>query len=173
MTEEEIYRKILERKMTGIHYHLELSEYYKFLAVDKYWCLHKKHANCEMKDYEKTVNKYMEYTNKLIKTASPEIRRVVPDSWYGYKRQDVNPSEKRKAVRDGFQMWLDWEIETKSLYLEYYAELKQMNSLTLARMVGHMIMDEDEEISEAESMMLDLADAEYSMEKIKETDSWE
>jgi hypothetical protein len=89
--------------------------------------------------------------------------KIIPDSWYKYTRQDVDSATKKTAVKNGLQVWVDWEKETKKLYEESYKELFDLGEIAAAMKIKELVCDVDCELKKAERYQLDKKAVDYDM----------
>ena len=105
----------------------------------------------------------MNHFNRLLPNAPMERPNVIPESWLGYTRQDVDAGTKTSAVKTAIKRWVGWERETKDLYESMYAELLNENEIAAASFVLEYVKDVDRELKDAEKMHIDLESVGYDI----------
>lgn len=161
MTLGDIFAKITQHQIKGLMIHSQLAEYYGFLGLSGYSKCHEHHYYAESCNYMKLIGYYLCHCNKLIETLPVENPKVIPDSWYKYSRQDVDVNTKQTAVKNGVEMWVNWEKETKKLYEELYTELVNIGEIAPSIKIKCLIEDVDKELKEATQHHLNLKLVDY------------
>lgn len=84
--------------------------------------------------------------------------------WRSYRRQDVDATTKRRAVKDAMAKWVEWERKTKDLYSTSYKELLNDNAIDFADFVKeNLVLDVSKELAFAESLYMELENCDYDM----------
>ena len=163
MTTEEIFAEISAHQIKGVMLHAQMSECFDFLNLCGWKKLHK-HRMCEeLKDYCRIRAFYICEYGVLLQDKKTEDPAVIPTSWHGKARSDVDASTKRRAVREKIRHGVDREKETKKLYESYYTQLGYLSDATAMQMLCDMICETSEEVKMAEKMLLELEDVDYDM----------
>lgn len=168
MTTEEIFKTILERMVKGLMVHEQLANYYDFLGLQGYRRCHEYHYIKENEGYRKMSHYYIKKYNMLM----PEFRfdnpEIIPSSWYGYHRQEVDTKTKRQAVQDGLNEWVKWEGATCTLYEKMYKELIDIGEFAAAAKICELITEVEHELQTAEKYQLNKIAVDYDMNIIIE-----
>lgn len=173
MSIEQIFKELSAHMLEGIMFHLEMTDYYSFLALRRYSQDHENHAKSEMTAYREICDYYMNHCNQFIE--EPQLTRpeVVPQLWRTYKRQDVDVSARKQAVKNGVEKWISWETETKELYQRLYEELENIGELAAACRVLILVQDVDYELAAAQQKKLELDAVDYDMTYILERQDYD
>ena len=166
MTAEEIFASIVNHQIRGVMFHAQMADYFDFLSLRGYKRLHECHYYEESCEFRSTCRYYINHYGKLISpgvTADPE---VIPSGWLKYSRSDVDAGTKRTSTKKAFQMWVDWEKDTKKLYQQAWKDLMEIGDVASALFVKDMICDVDCELKCAERMELDLKSVDFSLDVI-------
>lgn len=157
----EIFKSIIAHQLEGVMFHVEMADYYSFLSLSGYAAEQEKHAREEMASYRLMSRYYTEHYNRLV--GKPEFNdpAVIPDVWGNYRRQDVDASTKRQAVKAGFEKWTTWETETKALYQSLYKELIKADDYAGAFRVEQLVRSVDDELAGAQARQLALELVDY------------
>lgn len=93
-----------------------MSEYYRFLNLNKYADFHSHQAKEEFDTLDHFQKWYITYHEKLIPSTTISIEHIIPVDWYSHIKQDVDKATVREGVKNGHVKWVNWEAETKKLY---------------------------------------------------------
>lgn len=168
MTVSEIFAKLNSHMIEGIMLHDQFASYYDFLNLVGYKRCHKYHALHEMKARRKTLEYYTSHFGKPVEDIKATDPKVIPANWYAHTRRDADAGTKRKAVKEGFMKWNEWEKNTKDLYQRAYKELMETGEIAAALFIGKLIKDVDCELKEVEKHALKLSDVDYDIVYIYE-----
>ena len=168
MTCEEIFTKLSEHMIKGLMVHEHLATYYDFLGLPGYRDCHEYHFLKESCAYRKLCRYYVNHYNKLIPETRFDEPDIIPEGWYSHKRQDVDQTTKKNAVKSGLVKWVDWETQTKKLYQEMYQELLDNGSVASAEFLCEYIADVDCELQDAYMYWLSKEAMNYDMSVIIE-----
>ena len=156
MEVSEIFARMKAHALEGMVFHDEMVRYFSFLNLKSYAELHKEHYEEETKGYQKLCDYYINHYNELIPEQPMNRPDVIPESWYRYRRQDVDTGTRNNAIRVAHGKWVDWERETKSLYEEMCHELMEKGEVAASMFVSCYVTNVDEELAEAERRHIDL-----------------
>lgn len=168
MTCEEIFTKLAEHQVKGLMVHEQLANYYDFLGLPGYRDCHEYHFLKESCAYRKLCRYYVNHYGKLIPETSFDNPEIIPDSWYNHKREDVDISTKKKAIKQGLTEWVNWETSTKKLYQDMYKEMIDNGSVASAKFLCEYIADVDHELKKATEYWLNKEAIDYDMAVIIE-----
>jgi len=163
MTIDEIFSILNEHMIEGLMTHSQLSDYFGFLGLDGYQMCHKYHYFEENCNYKKLGDYYLHHYNKIIIEKPFKNPSVIPENWYQYSRQDVNPNTRKNAIQVGMDKWVKWEQDTKKLYEALYQEAMKINEVSAAQEIKKYVIDVDEELAYACQRNLELNAMEYSV----------
>lgn len=149
MTVEEIYSKIAAHMVKGLMIHSQLADYYYFLNLPGYGCCHEYHFLKENEYYRSFVRGFIKAHNRLIPEIPISNPKVIPSTWYKYRMTDLDAGVIKSAVKDGLEMWVKWETETKELYEDMYKELLDIGSISDTITLEGMICDVSKELETA------------------------
>jgi hypothetical protein len=156
MTIEEVFAQIGQHMIKGLMVHTQLSDYFNFLGLTGYHKCHEYHYYEESINYRKISNYYLEHYDKFITDFHVSNPQMIPEKWYQYSRQQVDPSTRNSAIQAGFEKWIKWETETLKLYQDLYKELLNMNEIAAASEINYYIDDVNKELSKAQQKYLEL-----------------
>lgn len=164
MSVEDIFVELSEHMLKGLMFHEEMANYFAFLCLEGYSYRHEHQYEEESKSYRKITNYYITHYNQLIpKRGRLETPQLIPNTWYGHDRKDVDANIKRNAIREAFQSWVNWEKETKELYESKRTELCEMKEVSAALFIDCFIRDVDNELKDAETELLNLMAINFDM----------
>lgn len=163
MLVSEVYSKLVAHQIKGLMVHEQLAEYYDFLGLRGYKRCHEYHYFLENKTLRKTIRYYINHHNMLVPKIEIKDPKIIPDSWYKYSRYDVDISTKRSAIKNGMEVWKEWEIETKDFYETMFNELCEIGEVASANFVNCLIEDVDCELKYVERYCLNLKATDYDL----------
>ena len=166
MTVEEIFSEIANHMIEGLMIHSQLADYYGFLGMDGYQACHNYHFFDESVNYRKILNYYEHHYDKLVIEKRAKDPDVIPESWFNYKRMDVDTETKKNAVKAGFEKWITWEQDTKTLYEVLFKELMDINEVAAAMELKKYICDVTEELAFAKQKMIEISAGGYDISDI-------
>lgn len=166
MTVQEIFADLSQHMIKGIMIHEQFANYYDFLGLSGYSKCHEYHYLCETAQHRKLNRYFIEHFNQLIEEKRVEDPEVIPDGWYRYIRQDVDPATKSNAVKSGLESWERWETETKQLYERMYVELFNLGEIAAASLVKEFICDVNHELKKVQKYRLCKTATLYNIEGI-------
>ena len=150
----------------GMMIHDQLKNYYNFLNLKGYNKCHEYHFMQESKGYIIFNNYIMNHYNKLIPNSKIQNPYVIPESWFKYQRKDVDPSTKKKAIKEGIDIWIKWQTQTKELYEHVYRELIDNGDIAFAIELSQFIKDVDNQLAQANQEFLNLKSLDYDLQYI-------
>lgn len=163
MTREEIFSAISARQIEGIMLHDQMAQCFTFLHLDGYKRLQEFRFMDEAAEHRSMVRFYIERYNRLIPGAHANNPAILPESWMGRTRLEVDTSTKRMAVRDMFKRWVNWESSTLSSLQAHAQILYNSGDVVGADYIGRMAKDVADELKTATGMMIDLDAVDYDM----------
>lgn len=166
MTREEIFTELLNHMVKGLMIHDQMANYYDFLGLEEYKDCHEKHYFKENKSYRKLYHYYIARYNRLIPDFRFDNPNIIPSSWLGYSRQDVDMKTRQQAIEDGLNKWIKWEGSTLTLYQKMYQELMALGDVAGAAEVLKLVKDVEKELQQAEQYQLYKKAMNYDMPTI-------
>ena len=166
MTVAEIFSELSAHMVRGLMTHSDFADYYYFLNLCGYGDLHLEHYIEESLAHRDLQKWYIIHYNRLLPQNKIDYESVIPESWYKYKRTDVDANTIEKAVRNGLETWVAWETETKELYEKMFKELMMMDEISAALYVKKLVEDVTEELCTAQDCHLKKKATDYSISDI-------
>lgn len=157
--------KALSRQLQGTMFHHEMVEYFEFLTLPGFAEIQRYRFDDELETYKCLHKWYIEQFNTLPKldTTAPS---VVPSDWYKYTRFDVNVVNRQHGVKDGFKLWIDWEENTRSIFVDAYKQLLAKDLCPYDVQMIPLIEDVSNEIANAEEIAFSVSGMNYDMPTI-------
>lgn len=168
MTLEEIFSQLISHMIKGLMVHTQLAEYFAFLGLSGFHMEQEYHYIEESRSYRKIFTYYINQFNKLIDENKVDNPNLIPQNWYKVSRFSVDAVTKRKSIKNGFEEWKKWEIETKQLYEEFYKKVLDLDDISSKLIIEKLIEDVDEELHIINKRILELEDVEYDLIYINE-----
>ena len=166
MTIEEIYENLTQRMLTGVMFHSDMIDYYRFLGLDGYAKFHEHRMIEESVAYRETKRKYLQSKNKLVHKVWTADLNVIPDGWYQHTRQDVDTATIKNGIKDGLEKWIVHETETLRIYSDLSRELRELGEVELAICVEKSVKEVSEELAKARKYHLNKEHIGYDLPTI-------
>ena len=166
MTVDEIFSKIDSHIINGIMLHDSLAEYYDFLDLHGFKRCHEYHAIKEFCSHRTLVRYYVNHYCKLLKSEHGDSPKIVPNNWYNYSRSQIDSNTKKRAIRDGFAKWKEWETLTKKTYESAYCDLCELKEIAAACKIKNLISDVDMELKYVDRKHVLLESIDYDLPTI-------
>lgn len=164
MAVSDVFSRIKAHQVEGVMFHDQMRQYFDFLNLKGFKRMHEHHYKEESDSLVKTDSFYMSRANSFIPEYSVSTQSYIPQNWRSYRRQDVDATTKRRAVKDAMAKWVEWERQTKDLYSTSYKELLNDNAIDFAEFVKeNLVLDVSEELAFAESLYMELENCDYDM----------
>ena len=163
---KEIYEQIIEHQIEGIMFHEQASKMLDFLGFKglKRWQEYRYLAeSAEMR----SINRYViNHHNIMVQEGKPEDPELIPMSWYGYTRSEVDNRTKQAALKDFFTRLREWETETKNLYCDMYKEACSINDIADAIKIKDLIKGVDYELKCVERKYIEYKTVDFDLSYI-------
>lgn len=166
MEVNEIFYEIANHMLEGVMTHQQLANYYDFLGLGGYKRCHEYHFLDETCSYRKVQKYYISHYNKLIPERSREFPNIIPTTWYGVLRGDIDPATRSAAVRTAIEIWVKWQRDTIDFYEDKHRELLNMGEVAAAHFVEDLLLHTTEELKKAEKYWLWEKAIEYDIKEI-------
>ena len=166
MTVDEIFADINAHMIKGVMLHDEFAEYFDFLGLRGFRCEQEYHAFSEFCERRGLVRYFVNHFGKLIPDNPTANPNVIPSSWRGLTRMQIDAAVKKRAVRDAFVKWREWETETKKLYEKSYKDLCDIGEVAAAYKIKKLLSDVDAELKGVECELINLESIGYDLPSI-------
>lgn len=166
MAAADVFAQISTRQIVALMLHDQLADYFGFLGLAGYRALHEHRYREESAGMRATHRYYLSRYQRLIPAGRPEDPAVLPSGWSGRERSEVDASTRRKAVREGFHRWVEWERGTCQLLAQSVGQLSELGEVAAADEVRRMLRDTDQELADAREMLLELEAVDYDLSVI-------
>ena len=164
----DIFSDLSAHFVRGMMTHSQLATYYDFLSLRGFKRYHEfqfKHDSC---CYRKLSRFYVNHYNKMIMEKSVSDPNIIPESWYRYSREDVDPETKKTAIKNGMSEWIKWETATLTKLQQSQLDLYDDGEVASAMFINKFIKDVEKELKCAKRMYLDLFAVDFDMVYILE-----
>lgn len=168
MTVDEVFEALASRMITGMMVHEQLMNSFRLLGLEGYAKCHEYHYISETKGYIRLTNYKVEHFGSLIKQGPVPIPDVIPDSWFGFNRDEVDRGTRQQAIAAAFDEWIIWETGSKELYSVAFDELMSQSEIAAAEFIKEYILDVEEELVYAKTEKIHKASMDYDMTSIVE-----
>lgn len=149
-----IFSDINAHMVSGVMLHDQLYQMFLFLRLYKFAKEQKKRYDEETKSRRALNKYYICHRGCMLSDSKVNASSVIPIEWYQKSRYDMQPEDIRKAVNFALSTWCNWEKETKDFYSVSYHKLFDNGFMAEANYVSKLLDDVDNELAEAEDLLL-------------------
>lgn len=103
------------------------------------------------------------HCNKVIVEKDVPVPDVIPTSWEGAVRQQVDENTRQKQIRKVFMESLDYEKALREKYNAYYQKMIESGYIHAADKVMHLIDENEMAIKHLERMVLEYGAVDWNM----------
>lgn len=164
MSELSIFNEIVKKKIEGVMFHDDMANIMDFMGLRGFKRQQEYRALSEfieMRNIERYAINHINYMSNG--KGANRVVDVIPDSWYNATRFQVSDSDRKTHLKDLFNKWRTWEIETKSFLQSSFKELCSMGAIASANKVNELICDVDEELKCLEREILEFSAVGWDM----------
>ena len=165
---EKIFSDLSTHMIQGMMTHEQLMNSYRFLGLQGYAACHEFHYLSETKGYVTLCRYKAEHFSSIVKSGRPSDPAIIPDSWYGKRREEVNPKTRREAMEAALSEWIRWEESTLSLYSSVYKDLLDLGLIDFAEFVKSYIVDVSDELVYARNEFLQKSAMDFDIVSVLE-----
>jgi hypothetical protein len=158
----EILSKISTLKIENLMKHEEWSDIMDFLGCKglKRECEY--HYLDESISLRKLHRWAINHLNEIIYDKDVTIPHIVPSSWEGHSRIEVDVNTRKRYIKQMFIDWRDWERDTLDKLSSYYKEMEDIHCLS-AYYILEMMEDVSMELKYLERQMLEYDATDWNM----------
>lgn len=165
---KEILQKVIDRQAEGVAFHNEMADYYDFLCLEGFVCLHKYQFIEEAENLRNMKHFYIDYYKTVPAMAKIENKiSIIPQDWSKHESTEITSTSLKSLTKTSLELYLNWEKETSKLYQECLKELKEEDCLAEYYEVLELNEDVEKEICEIKNLMIDLQMVDYDCKEIK------
>ena len=166
MSCKEIMLDILKHQTEAVMYHDQMTDYYKFLHLDK---LAKKHEKQTYEELEELKNLKCAYINYFCELPyyKVDIEIIYPAEWKNKTSMEVNEDALKMLAKNSLEKYLTREENTLEKYKNYAYELKKNFNFIMLKEVRELIEEVEEEISGLKNMIIEAQSYNYNVEYFK------
>lgn len=104
--------------------------------------------------------------NRIIFDKDIPNPRLIPASWEGATRQQVDESTRKKYVRQMFTEWHDWEVLAREKYQKWYKDLVADGHIDAGCKVLELLKDNEKEIKCLQRQIIEYNAVDWDMSYI-------
>lgn len=165
---KEVMQKVINRQAAGIAFHDEMTDYYDFLCLEGFMCLHKCQFIEEAENLRNIKHFYINYFKTVPMCAKIETNvSIIPMDWPSHESTEITSTSLKTLTKTSLDTYLNWEKETLKLYQECLKKLKEEDCLAEYYEVLELMEDVEEEINEIKDLIIDLQAVDYDCKEIK------
>lgn len=165
---EEVFSKLSAHFIKGMMVHDQMARYYDFLGLKGYKRIHEYQFYEDSKTFRRINRYYINHHSKLVPEMRVEDPALIPESWYNYKREDVDPQTKRNSVEIGINKWVEWERTTKSELESAIKTLQDNGFMADAKWCQNILSKVSYELKKAERKLIELKGVSFDLIYITE-----
>lgn len=165
---EEVFSKLSAHFIKGMMVHDQMARYYDFLGLKGYKRIHEYQFYEESKVFRRINRYFINHHSKLIPEMRVDDPALIPESWYNYKREDVDGQTKRNAVETGMRKWVEWEQTTKTEIESAIKMLYDNGFVADANWVKNILKKVCYELKKAERKLIELQSVSFDLILITE-----
>ena len=166
MSCKEIMLDILKHQTEAVMYHDQMTDYYKFLHLDKLVKKHEKQTYEELKELKNLKCSYIDYFYELP-YYNVDIEIIYPAEWKNKTSMEVNEDALKMLAKNSLEKYLTREENTLEKYKNYAYELKKNFNFVMLKEVCELIEEVEEEISGLKNMIIEAQSYNYNVEYFK------
>ena len=112
----------------------------------------------------RSIHRYsVNHFNKMIYDKNIPAPQIIPASWEGATRQQVDTSTRKKYLRQMMYDWHEWEVATREKYQTWYKQLIDEGHINAAYKVMDLIKCNEKEIKCLERKLIEYESVEWDM----------
>lgn len=166
MSCKEIMLDILKHQTEAVMYHDQMTDYYKFLHLDKLAKKHEKQTYEELKELKNLKCAYINYFCELP-YYKVDIEIIYPAEWKNKTSMEVNEDALKMLAKNSLEKYLTREENTLEKYKNYAYELKKNFNFVMLKEVCGLIEEVEEEISGLKNIIIEAQSYNYNVEYFK------
>ena len=165
---KEIFQKIINRQAEGVAIHDLMGDYYDFLQLDGFRCLHRCQFIEEAETLKKLKHYYIKHFGSVPMPSKIDTKiSVIPSDWPLHETSEITGTSSKSLTKTGLELYLSWEKETSKFYEECAKKLKENDLLEEYYMVLDLMGNVEGEIHEIKEIIITLQAVDYNVEAIK------
>lgn len=143
--------------------HMQFADMMDFLGCRGFKRLGEYHFYKDGIELRKMHRYAINHCNKFIVEKDIASPKVIPVSWEGVTRQQVDENTRQKNIRQLFMTWLEYEKALRVKLCKHYRELLDSNNFHAAEKVMNLIDDNEMTIKKLERMILEYSAVDWNM----------
>lgn len=167
MTCKEIFSAMLSRQLYAIMFHDQMSTYFDFLGLEGFRCIHDYQYLSESMLFRDIQSYYMKHYNEFPGHYEVHDPDMIPEDWLKHKRSEVTSVIKKRAIKEGFDEYLEWEKSTEQFLNDCAKALYEKDLILDYEFVVSLMKDVQHEIERAEEIILKMSITDYDLVSIE------
>jgi len=166
ITSLDILQNVLKRKLKGVMFHDDLQTCFDFLNMHGFKREHEYRTLSEMAEY-KSMNRYI--VNHYDKFPLKDVDRVEVNPLnlkFVENRKDITTEQKKQMLKMLFDMWCEWENETREIMESYVTQLAKMECNMDSMKVKSMLEDVTMEYKYIERRLIEYNNVNWDLHHI-------
>lgn len=163
-TKKDIFMATLDRLTMGTSFHCQMADMNDFLGLRGYKRLHEYQYFMDSAEIRAIKRYFINHHNKiLLASENLAMPDIIPDDWLVHTRFEVSPDARKEAIKKNWELYHEWEKETKECYEEYYCMLMELGAVYDGKVMGELVKDSEKELKHLERDMLTLSAMDYDI----------
>lgn len=150
-----IFTEISRLMLENIMRHEQFADVMDFLGLRGFKREGEYHAFKEGVEYRSLHRYSINHFNKIIFDKDIPQARIIPSSFEGATRQQVDESSRKKYIKQMFTDWHDWEVNARTKYQEWYKQLIADNHIDAGCKILDLLKDNEKEIKCLERQIIE------------------
>jgi uncharacterized protein YecT (DUF1311 family) len=120
-------------------FHNEMADYFDFLNMHGFKRMHENAFLSDSKNVRVLDRYFINHYEKMPETGAKEAKTAISSGWYDVTRTETDENSKRRAIRNAFTAWLEFEEETCKALNSVYETLEDNADAAAAHVIEKMI----------------------------------
>lgn len=158
-----IFAEISNQLIANIMRHEQFSDVMDFLGLRGFKREGEYHYFKESAELRGLHRYSINHFNKIIFDKDVPNPKLIPSSWEGATRQQVDDSIRKKYVKQMFLDWKDWECQAREKYQRWYKQLIDDGHIDAGCKVLSLLKDNESEIKCLERQIIEYEAVNWDM----------
>lgn len=128
LSKEDVICMLLNRKATGVEIHHKLMFIFKYIGMSGFKEMQKYRHIKEMMELIQDEKKYMKISGKIILGKASDITVNPINILNNTDPMSITSDKKRLLIKTAFDIWKDWECETKTILCDTLSKLEKQEN---------------------------------------------
>lgn len=158
-----VLSEVGEEITQNIMMHLQFADMMDFLGCHGFKRMAEYHFYKDCASLRMLHRYAINHCNKMLVERDVPTPKVIPSSWEGVTRQQVDENTRKKYVRQLILMWLEREKEMRTKLTQKYKEIFDAGYFHAAQHLECLINENEEEIKRMERKVIEYSAVDWNM----------